>query len=81
MNRETYLTADQVAEWLGVSAEQVYRLGRRKLIPCVKLAGTVRFPETALAKFLEERAHPGEDSGTNRAPKSIVSMQDRRKSS
>ena len=51
------LTARQVAELLGVSAETVLRWTRRGELPAIKLpGGAIRFREDELGAWLAERA-------------------------
>jgi prophage regulatory protein len=53
------LTAREVAELLGVSPETVLRWTRRGELPAVKLpGGAVRYRESELDGWLEERATP-----------------------
>lgn len=54
------LTAREVAELLGVSAETILRWYRRGEIPAVKLpGGAIRFREDVLDAWIVERATPG----------------------
>ena len=53
------LTARQVADVLGVSAETVLRWTRRGDLPAIRLpGGAIRFRETDIEARLEERATP-----------------------
>lgn len=51
------LTAEQVAEVLGVSVEQIYRLAKRQLrSAAVEVGeGTLRFDPARVARFIEVR--------------------------
>jgi prophage regulatory protein len=53
------LTARELAEQLGVSAETVLRWHRRGELPAIKLpGGAIRFREADLEAWLDERATP-----------------------
>ena len=49
------LSAEQVAEWLGVSARYVWRLGREGELPRIELGRYVRFDPDDVAAFIEQR--------------------------
>ena len=50
-----YLTAEEVAQILRVSAETVYRLVRRDpTMPALRIGGVIRFPRERLAKWLRD---------------------------
>ena len=73
------LTARVVAERLGVSAETVLRWARRGELPSVHLSNrAIRFPETALDEWLEERTTPARESvtapGGRRPPASLTGV-------
>jgi excisionase family DNA binding protein len=51
------LTARQLSEWLGVSAETVLRWTRRGQLPAIRLpGGAIRIRESDLDGWLHERA-------------------------
>jgi excisionase family DNA binding protein len=53
------LTAREVAEILGVSAETILRWTRRGELPAIRLpGGAIRYRESELDGWLEERATP-----------------------
>jgi excisionase family DNA binding protein len=53
------LTARELADQLGVSAETVLRWARREEIPSIHLpGGAVRFREIDIERWLKERAAP-----------------------
>jgi excisionase family DNA binding protein len=57
------LTARQVADMLGVSAETVLRWTRRGELPAIRLpGGAIRFREGDLDAWLGDRATPGRGS-------------------
>ncbi len=62
------LTARQVAELLGLSAETVLRWTRRGELPALKLpGGAIRFQPDVLDEWLEERATPRRGSANHPA--------------
>jgi len=62
------LTARQVADMLGVSAETVLRWTRRGELPAIRLpGGAIRFRESALDGWLAERATPCRGASTTPA--------------
>jgi excisionase family DNA binding protein len=62
------LTAREVAELLGVSAETVLRWTRRGMLPAIRLpSGAIRFREDALDAWMVERATPGRGDVTHPA--------------
>ena len=59
------LTAREVADLLGVSAETVLRWTRRGELPAIRLpGGAIRFRQDELDGWLEQRATPGEEVST-----------------
>jgi len=55
-----YLTADDVAAMLRLSAKSVYRLAKRDpTFPQLKLMGSVRFPRERLLRWLRSREGAG----------------------
>jgi excisionase family DNA binding protein len=48
------LTAEDVADMLGMRIDVVYALGRRDQIPHVPAGRSVRFPDEAISRWLEE---------------------------
>jgi excisionase family DNA binding protein len=62
---ERLLTAREVADRLGVSAETVLRWARRGVLPAVYLSSrAIRFPERELDGWLESRATPRQGVST-----------------
>jgi excisionase family DNA binding protein len=61
MNEREILTADEVAEFLGVSPDVVTRLVDRRMIPCFRVEGLVRFRRATLLDWVSalERAEGG----------------------
>jgi excisionase family DNA binding protein len=54
------LTAREVADLIGVSAETILRWTRRGELPAIRLpGGAIRYREDDLDGWLEERATPG----------------------
>ncbi len=52
----TYLTPDEVAEMLQLSAKSIYRLWKADpTMPALKIGGTVRFPRERLLAWLRAR--------------------------
>jgi excisionase family DNA binding protein len=61
------LTAREVADLLGVSAETVLRWTRRGELPAIRLpGGAIRYREHDLERWLEERATPTSPSAARR---------------
>ena len=53
---QEYLTVDEVAEVLRVSAPTVYRLAKRDpTLPVLRLPGLMRFPRERLLRWLRDR--------------------------
>ncbi len=52
LQRKTALTAEEVAELLGTSSVQIYRLARRGSLPSFRIASSVRFDPRKVAEFL-----------------------------
>ena len=50
------MRVDEVAKYLGVVPDTVYRKARRGEIPAVKMGKIWRFPKDALDKWLNETA-------------------------
>jgi excisionase family DNA binding protein len=55
------LSADEVANKLGVSVARVYEMARRDLLPAVRLGRQVRFDQNQLEAWIASggRAHAG----------------------
>jgi len=47
------LNAKEAAELLGISPHGIYRLGRLKIVPAVRLGRLMRFDEETLRRFIE----------------------------
>ena len=59
--RTEYLTAAQVAQWLGVSKKWIYRLSREGRIPTIRVGRCIRFRPDAIEAWmvaLEGRVAP-----------------------
>ncbi len=56
---EKLLTPQQIAEVLGVKTSTIYQWTHQGFIPHVKLGRLVRFKETAVMKWVEERSNNG----------------------
>ena len=57
---EKYLSAEEVAERLSLSRKTVLEFARKGTLPCIRIGkNVVRFSESALEKFLNEK--PNED--------------------
>lgn len=54
----TLLTIADVATLLALSAPTVRRLQQRRMIPYVKIGGSIRFMRSDIASYLEERRVP-----------------------
>lgn len=65
---QKYLTVDEVAEILRVSAATVYRLAKRDpTLPVLRLPGLMRFPRERLLRWLRDREQgPGRPRGIGR---------------
>ena len=50
------MTVDEVARYLGVVPDTVYRKARRGEIPAVKMGKMWRFPKETLDRWLDETA-------------------------
>ncbi len=50
------MTVDQVARYLGVVPDTIYRRARRGEIPAVKMGKVWRFPKATLEKWLNDTA-------------------------
>ena len=50
------MNADEVARYLGVVPDTIYRKARRGEIPAVKMGKIWRFPKEALDKWLNDSA-------------------------
>ena len=53
---ERIMTVDEVAQYLGVVPDTVYRKARRGEIPAVKMGKMWRFPKETLDKWLNDTA-------------------------
>jgi excisionase family DNA binding protein len=52
------LTAEELAEHLGVSKQRVYELARLGLLPCVRLGRAVRFATQAVEAWISSGGRP-----------------------
>lgn len=56
-NQGLLMTAEQVAERLGVSVAWVYKHatgGKRPKLPCIKLGGALRFRPESIERFIAQ---------------------------
>lgn len=53
------LRAVDVQAQLGMSRAKIYRLMQNKILPTVRIGGSVRVPRKALFKWIEENTLPG----------------------
>ena len=49
------MTVKQVAEYLQIDAQSVYKMAQRDKIPCTKIAGQWRFKKSILDEWLTKR--------------------------
>ncbi|MGZ6637861.1 MAG: helix-turn-helix domain-containing protein [Solirubrobacteraceae bacterium] len=72
------LTAREVAELLGVSAETVLRWTRRGDLPAIRLpGGAIRYRDSELEEWLTDRATPGRGSVSHpagRRPRATITL-------
>jgi excisionase family DNA binding protein len=59
---ECLLRAVDLQAQLGLSRAKVYRLMRENILPTVRIGGSIRVPQKALAKWIEEHTFPGGDA-------------------
>jgi len=59
MNRKELLNAAQVAEWLSVKESTIRKWVHYGYIPHVKLGRCMRFQESEIERWLQERAEKG----------------------
>ena len=59
--KETYLTAPQVAERLGITKQGVYGMVSRKVIPFCKVGQRVRFAASDIDRWMRERGNYGRE--------------------
>jgi len=66
---EALLTAEQVAELIGMTTDYVYSLSRRGRIPVIRFGRTYRYRREAIEQWLieQERATIGSGRGNGRA--------------
>jgi excisionase family DNA binding protein len=57
MNKELY-RPEEVAEVLGISRAQVYRLLSQNALPVTKIGRSTRIPAVALRQWVEEHTTP-----------------------
>ena len=60
---ERYLTAAQVAEWLGFAAGTIVDWAERGLIPSFKMGGRLRFRESEVEAWIETKRLGGAGTG------------------
>jgi len=51
-SRKKLLKVDELARFLNVSRQTVYRLIEKRRIPFIKISGAIRFDEDEVRKFL-----------------------------
>jgi excisionase family DNA binding protein len=56
---EKLLSADEIAELLGVKKSTIYQWTHQKYIPHIKLGNKVRFKPSQIDKWLEQRTYKG----------------------
>ena len=52
---EKWMTVDDVAEYLQVSKESIYKLAQRRKIPAAKILSQWRFRKADIDKWVEKR--------------------------
>lgn len=52
---EKWMTVDDVAEYLQVSKESIYKLAQRRKIPAAKVLSQWRFKKADIDKWVEKR--------------------------
>ena len=50
-------TAEEAADAIGISKNEIYSLMKRAEVPYVKFGRTVRIPKSAIKQWLDERAN------------------------
>ena len=53
--KRSTLTANEVAEYLGISTDTVYKLAREKVIPHVKIGQRVLFKKDRIDRWMDMR--------------------------
>lgn len=61
------LTADQVAEVLGMRTDFIYRLAREGRIPHLRFGRTLRFRAEAVEVWIKDQEKPDRNSGSRLA--------------
>jgi excisionase family DNA binding protein len=61
------LTAEDVAELIGMRTDYVYRLARRDAIPHLRFGRTVRFRSESIEEWLEEEEQAVKQEGHDRS--------------
>ena len=56
---ECLLRAADLQGQLGLSRAKIYRLMRENVLPTVRIGGSIRVPQKALNKWIEEHTFPG----------------------
>ncbi|ADU31005.1 helix-turn-helix domain-containing protein [Evansella cellulosilytica] len=57
--QRTTLTAQEVAEYLGLSIQFVYVLVQEKKLPCIRIGRRVLFKRDSIQRWLNEQEHGG----------------------
>ncbi len=52
-------TASEVARFLSMSPQWVYKHAELGSLPCVRLGSSLRFQPSAIRRYVEKRAHQG----------------------
>ena len=55
---ETLWTAEDVADFLNISLQYVYRLSREGTIPSMKIGAALRFRQSDIESWIEARTRP-----------------------
>jgi predicted DNA-binding transcriptional regulator AlpA len=74
MAAEQMLTAKDVQAWLKIKPKTVYYYANQRLIPHIRISGTVRFPAQALQKWIARCMHipPEMITGRRGTPRRIA---------
>lgn len=59
IEEESLWTAAEVARFLSMSPQWVYKHAELGALPCVRLGSSLRFQPSAIRRYVEQRAHRG----------------------
>lgn len=59
VDEAAFMTAVELAAWLGTTRYSVYTLVRKDGLPCYRYGGTLRFRRTEVEEFLKDRRRSG----------------------